>query len=139
MFLCRHAVQQGKIQQLQDRISKELKIKDDVKAILAQIIPAGVQKGTWIPASINISTRELSKGIEAQSQIGWHHVIYGRLAKDLVTCLATTDEFSSLKASAEMHGRKLIRAIWDTMLNLWKQRNEAVHGITEDARQAAWI
>jgi hypothetical protein len=64
-----HAVQQGVIQQLQDRISKELKVKDDVKAILAQIIPAGVQDGTWHPALINVSTRELRKGIEAQARI----------------------------------------------------------------------
>jgi hypothetical protein len=139
MFRCRHAVQQEEIQQLQDRISKELKIKDDVKDVLSQIFSAGVQEGSWNPASNSICTNELRKGIEAQSQIGWHHVIYGRLAKDFVTCLATTDEPSFPKTSAEMHGRKLIRAIWDAMLTLWKQRNEAVHGITEEVRRVARI
>jgi hypothetical protein len=138
MFQCRHAVQQGVIQKLQEQIHNDLKITDKVKAITAQIIPAGVQGGNWSAASsISASTSELRKGIKAQSQIGWYQIIYGRLAKDFVACLATTAESSSPKASAEMHGRKLIRAIWDAMLILWKQRNKAVHGTTKEARKAA--
>jgi hypothetical protein len=138
MFQCQHAIQQGVVQQLKERISNEIKLTDEVKAIMVQIISRGIRGGNCVSTS-SILPKDLRKGIEAQSQIGWYQVVYGRMAKDFVACLANNDDSGSSKASAEMHGRKIIRAFWDTMLILWKQRNDVVHGITEDSRRAARI
>jgi hypothetical protein len=81
----------------------------------------------------------LEKGVASQTRVGWFQIAYGRLAKEFVASLAAMDESSNPKASAKMHGKKLIRSIWDAFLQLWKQRNEAVHGITEQTRKEAQV
>jgi hypothetical protein len=135
LFICRHPGQQEVMRTLQSRITKELKIQEEVKNLIISIIPASAKDRNWQPPNGSTTT----KGMASQTRVGWFQIAYGRLAKEFVASLAAMDESSNPKASAEMHGKKLIWSIWDAFLQLWKQRNEAVHGITEQTRKEAQV
>jgi ribonuclease HI len=134
LFICRHPKQQAEMQKLQSRISKELKINEEMKNLITSIIPASAKDSNWHPPTAG---PEMQKGLSAQARIGWFQIANGRMAKEFILCLSAVGESINPKASAEMHGRKLIRAIWDSFLQLWKQRNEAVHGVTELTKKEA--
>jgi hypothetical protein len=59
------------------------------------------------------------------------------MAKDFVASLTESRESSNPWASAENNRRKFVRAIWDTFLLLWRQRNEVVHGTSLESRKQA--
>jgi hypothetical protein len=122
------------MQKLQSRISKELKINEEMKNLIKSIIPASAKDSNWQPLTVG---SKLQKGLSAQARIGWFQIANGRMAKEFIQCLPAVGETMNPKASAEMHGRKLIRAIWDSFLQLWKQRNEAVHGVNELTKKEA--
>jgi hypothetical protein len=136
LFTCHHPTQKEVITSLQSRIRQEINVQDEIKDLLISFFTAGIHDGNWIPRMPQEYPPAVRKGIEAQTRIGWPHVIYGRLARDLVTSMAATDS-GSTRASSDMHARKLIRAIWDSFLKLWRQRNAAVHGVTEATRKTA--
>jgi hypothetical protein len=120
---------------LQSRITKELKIQEEMKNLITSINPSSAKDRNWQPPNGSTTT----KGVASQTRVGWFQIAYGRLAKEFVGSLAAMDESSNPKASAKMHGKKLIRSIWDAFLQLWKQRNKAVHGITEQTRKEAQV
>jgi hypothetical protein len=55
----------------------------------------------------------------------------------LVIELETPGTTHYLETKAEINGRKLIKAVWDTFLLLWRQRNEFVYGESVDKHQIA--
>jgi hypothetical protein len=65
-----------------------------------------------------------------ESKIGWNQIYYWRIAKELIMAMdthyreITADE---LTYNGEKWARKMIRAIWDTILELWKTRNEIIN------------
>jgi hypothetical protein len=134
--MCPHPAQQGILQKLYYRLANELNVSEETKEMISNTIINSAKDQGWRP---KIETRDniLRKGIEDQSRIGWHQVLYGRMAKAFVVCLASVDNLSNPCASSETHGRKLIRAIWDTFLLLWQQWNEVVHGTTLESRKMA--
>jgi hypothetical protein len=134
LFICRHPKQQAEMQKLQYRISKELKINEDMKSLNISIISASAKDSNWQPLTVGST---MQKGLSAQARVGWFQIANGRLAKEFILCLSAVGKTINPKASAEMHGRKLVRAIWDSFLQLWKQRNKTVHGATEDAKKDA--
>jgi hypothetical protein len=122
---------------LRSRISQELKIHEEMKALIISIVTANTKDENWKPfTTVGL---KLQKGLVAQERVGWFQILHGRLANDFIICLAEVDNTSAARASAEMHGKRLLRFIWDSFLQLWKQRNEAVHGITEHSRKMAQI
>jgi hypothetical protein len=130
-----HPAQQESIQKLHSRISKEIHVNDQMKAIIRAAIEHCLSDKNWRPTQ-NTNDAKLKKGIKAQNKIGWHHMIYGRLTKEFVASLTATGDSNNLR-SIESLGRKLIKAIWDTFLALWHQRNEVVHGTTFESKKQA--
>jgi hypothetical protein len=121
---------------LRSRINQELKIHDDMKAIIISTVTAPTKDGNWKPAME--AGLNLHKGLAAQARVGWFQLLYGRLAKGFVNCLVDSSADSS-QASAEMYGKRLINIIGDLFLQMWRQCNDAVHGITEHTRKMAQI
>jgi hypothetical protein len=62
------------------------------------------------------------------------------MARAFVQTLATVHcaEEGSIISSISQ-GKKCIRIIWDTILVLWKQRNEFIYGITQETKKAALV
>ena len=71
--------------------------------------------------------RDLQLAFQAQEEIGWDQVLSGRIAKQW-----ETQEVHKTKDSSRVPSnrwiRKIIRLSWDYGLEIWKTRNELVHG-----------
>jgi hypothetical protein len=61
-----------------------------------------------------------------QSQIGWHHIIYGRFSKEWYKALS----FDHIKGSQWVS--YTIRTIWFCVYDIWKKRCQTHHGLTQD-------
>jgi hypothetical protein len=88
-----------------------------------------IDRPSWTPYMENIS-KELKDAIMEQNKIGWQQVYYGRLSNKLVRVMEQHFQklpVNHLKYTGERWARKLIKTIWDTMLQLWKERNDHLH------------
>jgi hypothetical protein len=87
--------------------------------IIASTVPGCILDKTW-----QVNTRryspDLTRGIQDQNRIGWHHVICGRIATS----------FSNHSPCNSTAIREILKQIWDTVLILWKQRNDIIHNNT---------
>jgi hypothetical protein len=71
----------------------------------------------WTPTDAHM-TKETKKGIRDQNKIRWQHIVRRRFARSL-TQFGQTNKDHIL--------RRNLHLIWDTILTLWRQRNEIVH------------
>jgi hypothetical protein len=140
LLLCRHPEQVKKVQEMFNRMQKELQCDSQVKQILIDIVQTATKNKSWSPTLIRNTTSDIQKGANAQQRIGWEQVIFGRMARAFVQTLAPvpTSTDSSLLASISQ-GKKCLRIIWDTILELWRQRNEFIYGITQETKKAALV
>jgi hypothetical protein len=93
----------------------------------------------WKPDMKHISPN-LVEGIRDQTTIGWQHLYSGRIAKTIITTMNEhykTEGIHGRKYSGERWARQLIKQIWDTMLNLWKERNTILNQRDAEATTAA--
>jgi hypothetical protein len=93
----------------------------------------------WKPDMKHISPN-LVEGIRDQTTIGWQHLYSGRIAKTIITTMNEhykTEGIHGRKYSGERWARQLIKQIWDTMLNLWKERNSILNQRDAEATTAA--
>jgi len=71
--------------------------------------------------------RDLQLAFQAQEEIGWDQVLSGRIAKQWERQeVHKTKDIS--RVSSNRWTRKIIRLSWDYGLEIWKTRNEMVHG-----------
>jgi hypothetical protein len=137
MLQCSHA----KMKDIQDKVVTHLmkQHQENGDSELINIMEIGLLKSTgsseWKPDGTAIS-QKWKRGIAEQNEIGWKQIYYGRIAKEMITAMdnhyreVTTDE---LTYNGERWARKMIRAIWDTVLELWRTRNEIINHI--DSRE----
>jgi hypothetical protein len=98
------------------------------------IIDIGLTESTargpsWIPDMKHISM-ELKASIAEQNRIGWQQVFYGRISKKLISFMDHHFHqlpVNHLKYTGERWARALIKKIWDTMLQLWKEWNNQIN------------
>lgn len=105
---------------------------------MTNILEIGLQESTdskgWKPDSRYVSPR-WKPAVNAQSKIGWQHIFHGRLARELILSM---DQHYHLEGAhnrtknGEQWARKLIRTIWDTMLSLWRERNNILNKRDEE-------
>jgi hypothetical protein len=93
----------------------------------------------WEPDRTSISPR-WRRGIEEQCKIGWNQLYYGRIAKEMIKAMDTHYRgitADKLSYNGEQWARKMIRATYDTILELWKTRNEIMN--QKDSQEAEKI
>jgi hypothetical protein len=123
------------MRQHQDNIQLHLikSTQDNGNSELINIIDFGLQasitRPSWAPDMENIS-KEMMEAIKEQNRIGWQHLYYGQISQKLI--LAMDQHFqqqpiNQLKYTGERWARQLIKIIWDTMLQLWKARNDQIN------------
>lgn len=85
--------------------------------------------------------RELQIAIRAQSQIGWHHFLVGRIAHEFQTAVNTAIRHAPMTTYLQNSWTiNFIHTLWDIFEDEWEARNRALHGATEAetmARQKA--
>jgi hypothetical protein len=59
------------------------------------------------------------------------------MARAFVQLLAPAHSDDSIPLSSASQGKKCIRIIWDTILVLWRQRNEFIYGNTQESKKSA--
>jgi hypothetical protein len=62
--------------------------------------------------------------------IGWHHIIFGRIATSLTTTISLALQEQGIESwfiSGEKWSRRLIQIIWGTFLHHWKSRNSIIY------------
>jgi hypothetical protein len=136
LFACKHTV----MEQLQAKIAIHINkwLHENGDSEMTNIFEIGLQESTdskgWQPDSRYVSPR-WKPAVNAQSKIGWQHIFHGRLARELILSM---DQHYHLEGAhnrtknGEQWARKLIQTIWDTMLSLWRERNNILNKQDEE-------
>ena len=105
---------------------------------MLRIIWIGVQNWIYgdfnerLPKGDDVSESEYGKlvrAFEIQSEIGWDNFLVGRVAKGWSDYYAMRVPEDTIKEGRVRAFRKaLVEGIWAYTLQVWKRRNEAVHG-----------
>jgi hypothetical protein len=95
----------------------------------------------WQPTIENVS-REWRQGVQEQTDIGWLHIIYGRISNRMI--LGMDNHYKMLpinhkKYNGERWATQLLINIWSTLLRLWKQRNNIIYEASDNANKEANI
>jgi hypothetical protein len=122
LFSCTHPKQVSTKQELLHQLNTS-KIEDNLKPLLTSAIKSAILDPNWQPES-SIVSKGLRKGVNEQNRIGWQQILRGRFAKSL----------SGGDRHKEQDLRRVLRCIWDALLNLWQQRNELVHHNERETR-----
>jgi hypothetical protein len=118
--------------------------EDNGDSELMHLIEIGIAeswgKHSWVPDMDHVS-RNLAPGVTEQTRIGWQHIFHGRISKKLI--MARDSHYLELgisghKYTGERWARTLIRHVWDTMLELWRERNSLLKSAAQ-AQQAEQI
>jgi hypothetical protein len=116
LFQCTHPRQVAATQTLTKKLSED-DPKDPVTDLITLALSSAMQDPSWIPPGAH-AMAEIKQGIKDQNKIGWQQIVRGRFAKTLT---------QNGQRNKDKKLRRNLRLIWDTMLTLWKQRNEEVH------------
>jgi hypothetical protein len=122
LFHCSHHIQMATKQDLLQRINLA-KLEEPLKPIIVAALKSAILDPQWKPPG-SLITEELIRGINNQNRIGWQQILRGRFAQTLTN--------GDKKKDQEL--RQVLRHIWDTILQLWKQRNELVHRNENETR-----
>jgi hypothetical protein len=138
LFSCIQTKQATTKERLINKIATELKIREPIKSVVQKAIEMTPHNPQWQPDNTG------SRGLSAQTRIGWQQLLFGRLAKELVHEFECEQDTSKNRQANKIGmGQKLIRLIWDAFLELWQQRNDLVFGetsrSTKDAQRRTWI
>jgi hypothetical protein len=130
VFNCRHAKQTETRHAFLAKLNKIMLILDPEKSTILEAIELSSQNANWKP---EIETR----GMRAQTLIGWQQIYRGRFAKGLIREFRLKETAASAKAAKQSLSQKILKLIWDTFLQLWKQRNELIFGENDAQKQDA--
>jgi hypothetical protein len=123
LFNCSHPKQAAIKLQLIQKIS-DSKIEEPTKNLLIAAIKSVTLDPAWQPSN-SIVPHEYRQGVQDQNKIGWQQIIRGRFAKSISNC----------NKKKEQDLRQVIRFFWDTLMQLWSQRNEIVHNNEHETRE----
>lgn len=100
--------------------------------IIDSLLKCEVTRENWTPAHEDIPT-VLSRAALHQGQIGWKHLVFGRIAHAMIDAVEThyrKEGLSKTKFTGKRWAQTLITHIWKVMLQLWQTRNEILHDTT---------
>jgi hypothetical protein len=115
LFNCSHPKLTSIKLQLIQKISQS-KTEETIKNLSMAAVKAATLTPNWQPTDSMVPS-EYKQGVLDQNKIGWHQIIRGRFAISL----------SNRDKKKEQDLRQIIRLFWDTLMQLWSQRNEIVH------------
>jgi ribonuclease HI len=137
MFQCCHPSQQAIVNEMQQKILNEPGMGNHTttKWILRKITN-GADDDHKIQATEKAKKSE-SKFYEDQEAIGWQHIYFGRIAATLakVSINNGQDDTNNEESCGDKWTKRLIGIIWNTTLQLWKNRNGIIYN-TEQENQA---
>jgi hypothetical protein len=122
-----------------DRIRKDNQCNSRRELIhaITEGISHGISDSQWT-ADYIYDNKKINKWITEQNQIGWSQLINGRLAQSLTQAISDilkNQGTESWYLSAEKWTRRLIQIFWDTMLQLWNNRNKILYDGTQVSTQ----
>jgi ribonuclease HI len=131
LLVCPHQSQQKIRDDLYFYLQKDIHNmgNGELNNIIEIALQDSVENQAWTP-DINNTSNNLRDYVIDQNCIGWNQLYNGRIAKSLVH---TMDEhFNNLGANGFQYSGKrwtkmLIRNIWNTVLKLWKNRNDFIY------------
>jgi enamine deaminase RidA (YjgF/YER057c/UK114 family) len=132
MLRCTHFKQQQARTKLSDYLwrDNETHGNSELNNIIEIALSECTHNTQWTPVMSAIS-HELLPGIQQQNKIGWHQLYKGRIARDIIRFMESHYRglpIDSKRYTGERWGKMLIKNIWNTVLRLWENRNEIVHG-----------
>jgi hypothetical protein len=111
------------LKQLQDHGNSEL-------INILQIAINGCRSNkTWQP-SLEYTSQEWKRAITDQTNIGWIHIFYGRIATSMIQAMESHYQSLNINTkqySGECWAKKFIINVWNSILKLWKQRNDIIN------------
>jgi hypothetical protein len=132
------------LKDLQYKIQRHIlnQLQNNGDSEMTNIISIGLEESInnpeWKPDIEHISPR-WAAGVNNQSQIGWRQIYNGRIAKTLIG--AMEQHYRDLQAnefthSGERWARQLIQIIWDTILEIWQQRNTIINQADTEQKES---
>jgi hypothetical protein len=109
-----------------------MKTHPALKILLVRAFRSIVHTGTCDFADEALSNEERTV-VDAQATIGWHHLLFGRLAvawSTMQTQHVLTEKLDRGKFSGPVWTAKIIKHLWRALLAHWQVRNKALHGET---------
>jgi hypothetical protein len=108
-------------------------INQDLAHIIAESLKHSIKEQNWEPQPKHCQQYPC---IAKQTTIGWQQIFLGRISTTLAQQLAAGDRNDNSRSTLAQSGmaRYVIKTIWDTLLTLWKQRNEIIHGTQETTK-----
>jgi hypothetical protein len=108
---------------------------------LTACILNGIQSwntGQVIDCAFPTTADEVRQVTLEQTQIGWEHLLRGRISKRWQVAFLHFQPESDKKrdTKATTWARKLIAALWEYSFAIWEARNKTVHGQTEAAKES---
>ena len=104
---------------------------------LLRIIWIGIQNWVYndfdeeLPKENDVSQAEyevLKEAFHQQSEIGWNHFLVGRISNKWRRYYEMRTDGEHSEGRGVAFGRTLVEGIWTYTLQVWKWRNESVHG-----------
>jgi hypothetical protein len=90
----------------------------------------------WRPSIQDETT--LSTSINDQNDIGWHHILFGRIAQTTARYIDSTLHQRGVEKwqnSGDRWSQPMIKNIWDTFLQLWNSRNTITYDTNNKSTQ----
>jgi hypothetical protein len=138
---CQHPSQQNIREDLYFYMQKD--IHNMGNGELNNLMELALQESTvnphWKPDLAHVS-EHLSRFIREQGSIGWQELYRGRIAKSIVTVMDTNYQNANanrLQYTGKRWTRALLRNIWNTVLKLWKNRNDIVYNLDKNIQEMA--
>jgi hypothetical protein len=89
-----------------------------------------IHNKNWKPVMSAISP-ELLPCIRQQNKIGWYHLYKGRMAQAMTQFMEVhyrNLNVETKRYTGERWGKMLVKNIWNTVLQMWENRNEIIYG-----------
>jgi hypothetical protein len=123
-------------QQIRDQMSAYMRRDNEnhgnseLNNIIELALTESITNRNWTPVMSAVS-RELVPCIQQQNKIGWQHLFRGRIAKKMADFMES--HYRSMPIDRKRYTgvrwcKMLIKNIWNTVLRLWENRNEWIHG-----------
>jgi hypothetical protein len=117
-------------------------LHEDGDSELTNIFEIGMEDSKhsqgWQPDIKHVS-QKWKKAVNAQNKIGWQQIYHGRIATEMITSMDQhyqQEGVHSNSKNGEQWARKLIKIIWDSMLSLWRERNNILNQRDEEIAKA---
>jgi hypothetical protein len=89
--------------------------------------PDGGAIASPFPPTYNDSRNHLKLAFREQDKIGWDNLIKGRTGRQWIEYVKQHIQNDNIKLKASYWAPKMIQALWDHILWLWKYQNDALH------------